>query len=90
MKRKVEKKLGICYGSIGIGALGFARLGYFRHINILWFILYSVVLCNFSHIHSEAFSFARGFFPQGFPRKSGVFFFVFVFHYCVIDYNKWY
>ena len=36
---------------------------YFRHSNILGFILYSVVLCNYSHIHSEAVSFARGFFP---------------------------
>ena len=51
-------------------------LGYFRQINTLGFISYSVVLCNSSHIHSEALSFTRGFSPQGFPRKSSVYFFV--------------
>ena len=48
-------------------------LGYFRQINILGFISYSVVLYNLSQIDSEAFSSARGFFLKGFPRKSCVF-----------------
>ena len=48
-------------------------LGIFCHINTIEFILYSTKLYNFSHIHSEAFSFIHGFFQQGFPHKSSVF-----------------
>ena len=48
----------------------------YKHIR---FILYSVVLCNFFHIHSEAFSSAYSFFPQGFSRKSGIYFFLLYF-----------
>ena len=59
-------------------------LGYFCNINVLGFILYSVVLCNYSQFHSDLFSFTCGFFLQGFPRKF-VFLFVFAFHYCAID-----
>ena len=53
--------------------------GIFRHINILDFILYFAILHNFSHIHNEAFSFIRVFFPQEFSCKSGIYFFVLYF-----------
>ena len=61
--------------------------GYFRHINILEFILYSTVLCNYSHIHSKAFSLLTVFSRKGFYVNK-MFFFVFVFHYYIIDFNK--
>ena len=48
-------------------------LEYFRYINTLGFIPYEPHFVIISQIDSEAFSFARGFFPQGFPCKSCVF-----------------
>ena len=50
VKENIEKK----YGSF--------LLGKFHHINILRFILYSTVLRNFSHIHSEVFFSTSDFF----------------------------
>ena len=45
--------------------------GKFHHINILRFILYSTVLRNFSHIHSEVFSSINDFFScKGFHINS--------------------
>ena len=63
-------------------------LRYFRHINILEIIFYSIVLYNYFHIYSETFLYARDFFSQRFPRKILMFFFVFVFYYCAIDFNN--
>ena len=90
-KRLRRKKIGIYCGSTGLarslqlisrGCRGLLPLyrpfcsDICRHINILWFIHRSVVLCNLSHIHSETFSSTHCFFPQGFLHKSGVYFFV--------------
>ena len=73
VKRKNYKKIGICCGN--------------RGAKPLWFILYSIVLCNFSWIHSEALSYVHGFFPQKFSIKYGVFL-CFIFHYYAIDFNR--
>ena len=59
-------------------------LKYVCNINILGFILYSVVFCNYSHIYSKTFSFACGFFSQWFPHKFGVFFFFLVSYFIII------
>ena len=48
----------------GLGLSGF------RNIDILGFILYFVVLYNYSQIHSEVFHFVRGFSYKGFHVKS--------------------
>ena len=60
---------------------------YFRQINILRFILYSVILCNLSQIDNEVFFFACGFFPQEFLCRSCVFPLFRIF-YCVIDHKR--
>ena len=57
--KKLRKKLGI-----------YCRLWLYKHIRV--YSLYAA-LCNSFQIHSETFSSACGFFPQGLPRKSGVF-----------------
>ena len=48
----------------------------------LGFIIYSVVLCNHFQIHPVLVFSHKDF------HVNSVFFFVFVFHYCVIDHNK--
>ena len=45
----------------------------YQHIRVYF---YFVVLCNFSHFHSETFSSSHGFSLQGFPCKLCVYFFV--------------
>ena len=50
-------------------------LGYFHKIDILWFILYFTEL----KIYSEVFSSFCSFFPLGFSRSSGFFFFSYFF-----------
>ena len=52
----------ICCGSRRVGRT-FPLRYFFLQINILRFILYSVLFCNISQIDSEASSFACGFFP---------------------------
>ena len=86
MKKKSLEKIGICCGSRGVGPYGPFCLGIFRHINILGFILYSDVLCNYPQIHSETFSFAHGFFSARVSSKYDVFL-CFVFHHRAIDFN---
>ena len=54
-------------------------LRYFRYINTLGFIIYPPHFVILSQINSEVFSSARGFFPQGFPRKSCVFPYICIF-----------
>ena len=53
----VAEELGRC---MNLSAWVFS---FYKHI-----IIYSLIaaLCNSSQIHSETFSFACGFFPQGF------------------------
>ena len=60
---------------------------YFRNINILELILYSIILYNYSQIHSEVFSFVHDFFSRKDFHENLMFFFVFIFHYYVIDFN---
>ena len=61
------------YDNIGVGLNG-CILMYFYHINILRFIIYSIVLYNYSYIHSEVFSYDNDvFFSQSFPPKYDVF-----------------
>ena len=81
-RKSSTKKIGFVVVVEGLGLLG-----YFRNINILGYILYSTVLCNYYHIHSEVFSSIRGFSHESF-HVNMIFFFVFVFHYCVIDHNR--
>ena len=49
--------------------------GHFCYINTLGFIPYEPHFVILSEIDSEDFSYARGFFLQGFPCKSCVFFY---------------
>ena len=62
-------------------------LMYFHHINILGFILYSVVLCIFLKFIVKFSPLHVVFSRKGF-HVNMVFFFIFIFHYCVIDHNK--
>ena len=67
-KSSTKKKKGFVVVVEGLGLLR-----YFRNINILGFILYSTLLCNYSHIHNKVFSYTHSFFSQGVPRKFDVF-----------------
>ena len=66
-KKKMRKKYG--YVVVAEELLP----GYFRTINNLWLILYSIVLCNYSRIHSKTFSSTRGFSCKSFHVKSWCF-----------------
>ena len=57
----------------------------YKHIRVYSL---SAALCNSSQIHSEAFSSACGFFSHTGFHVNIVFFFIFVFLYCVIDLIK--
>ena len=57
----------------------------YKHIRVYSL---SAALCNSSQIHSEAFSSACGFFSHTGFHVNLVFFFIFVFLYCVIDLIK--
>ena len=51
-KKKLKKKIEICCDSRGYGPF---CSGIFNHINILGFIFYSFVICNYSEIHHKGF-----------------------------------
>ena len=58
------------------------KIGYFCRINILRFIFYSIILCNYLRFITKLSLMSIVFFLKGFPHKISVFSGIFIFYYC--------